>query len=93
MVDAAQSDNSGSFIFLLFVAGNIIGTFLLGLALWRARPVARWVAAAVMAWPVMHILGLAAGAEVFEVAGAVVQGVAFAAIGVRLLRPAVEEGR
>ncbi|MFG1661413.1 hypothetical protein ACGFIY_33520 [Micromonospora chersina] len=85
VIDAAQADGSAAWVFLLFAAGNIIGTFLLGLALWRSNSVSRWVASAVMVWPPMHIIGLAVSAEVFEVAGATVQGVAFAAIGVRLL--------
>lgn len=86
VVDAAQADTSAVWVFMLFVVGNIIGTFLLGLALWRSRVVARWTAAAVMVWPPLHIVGLAVGVEAFEVVGAVVQGIAFAAIGVRLLR-------
>jgi hypothetical protein len=86
VVDTAQQDNSAVWVFLIFVIGNVVGTFLIGLALWRSRAVARWTAAAVMAWPLMHIVGLSLTAEAFEVAGAVVQGVAFAAIGARLLR-------
>jgi hypothetical protein len=73
-------------VFLLFVLGNLVGTFLLGLALWRSRSIARWAAAAVMVWPPMHIVGLAVGLEWFEVLGATVQGVGFAAVGVHLLR-------
>ncbi len=38
-------------------AANIIGTFLLGIALLRSRTVARWAAYAVLAWPFLHILG------------------------------------
>nr|WP_296068862.1 hypothetical protein [uncultured Actinoplanes sp.] len=86
VVDTAQQDTSTVWVFLLFVAGNLIGTFLIGLALWRSRAVARWIAVAVMAWPFLHIAGLALTAEVFEVAGAAVQGVAFAAVATRLLR-------
>jgi hypothetical protein len=51
------------------VLGNIVDTFLLGLALWRSRSVARWAAAAVMIWPPMHVVGLLAGVEWFEVDG------------------------
>jgi hypothetical protein len=73
-------------VFLLFVLGNIVGTFLLGLALWRSRAIARWAAVAIMAWPLLHIAGLVAGVEWFEVAGAVGQGAGFAAVAVRVLR-------
>lgn len=86
VLDARQLDAAGTWVFLLFVLGNLVGTFLLGLALWRSRSVARWAAAAVMVWPPMHVVGLAIGLEWFEVVGATVQGLGFAAVAVRLLR-------
>jgi hypothetical protein len=86
VLDARQEDATGTWVFLLFVLGNIVGTFLLGLALWRSRSIARWAAVAVMAWPPMHIIGLAAGVEWFEVAGAAGQGLGFAAVAIRLLQ-------
>ncbi|WP_327001758.1 hypothetical protein OHA72_42530 [Dactylosporangium sp. NBC_01737] len=88
VLDARQQDAAGTWVFLLFVLGNIVGTFLLSLALWRSREVARWAAAAVMVWPPTHIAGLVAGVEWLEVAGAAVQGLGFAAVGVRLPRRA-----
>jgi hypothetical protein len=69
---------------LTFVLGNIVGTFLLGLALVRARVVPRWAGLCVLAWPVLHVLGGAGG----EVAGAVLQAVGFAVVGQRLWRSA-----
>ena len=86
VLDTRQEFAAGTWVFLLFVLGNIVGTFLLGLALWRSRAVPRWAGAAIMAWPLLHITGLVAGVELFEVAGAVLQGAGFAAVGVRLLR-------
>ena len=86
VLDTRQEFAAGTWVFLLFVLGNIVGTFLLGLALWRSRAVPRWAGAAIMAWPLLHIAGLVAGVELFEVAGAIVQGIGFAAVGVRLLR-------
>jgi hypothetical protein len=88
VLDERQADAAGTWVFLLFVLGNLVGTFLLGLALWRSRSVARWAAAAVMAWPPMHIVGLFVGVEWFEVAGATVQALGFAAVGARLVRRA-----
>jgi len=88
VLDTRQQDAAGTWVFLLFVVGNLVGTFLLGLALWRSRSITRWAAAAIMIWPPMHIIGLAAGVEWFEVAGAVVQGLGFAAVGTHLLRRA-----
>ncbi len=86
VLDVRQENAAGTWVFLLFVLGNIVGTFLLGLALWRSRAVARWSAAAVMAWPLLHITGLVVGTEWIEVAGAIAQGAGFAAVGVQLLR-------
>ncbi|GAA0497312.1 hypothetical protein Ade02nite_54460 [Paractinoplanes deccanensis] len=88
VLDTRQQDAAGTWVFLLFVLGNVVGTFLLGLALWRSRAITRWAAAAIMIWPPMHIAGLAAGVEWFEVTGAAVQGLGFAAVGVHLLRRA-----
>jgi hypothetical protein len=85
VLDARQEDATGTWVFLLFILGNIVGTVLLGLALWRSRSVGRWAALAILAWPLMHVAGLAAGVEWLEVAGAAVQGIGFAAVGARIL--------
>lgn len=66
---------------ITFVLGNIVGTFLLGLALLRSRTVRRWAAFAVMAWPVLHIVGGTWG----EVAGSIAQAVGLAVVGRRVL--------
>ena len=39
-----------------------------------------------MAWPPLHVIGLVVGNEWFEVIGAVLQAVGFAAIAVAVLR-------
>ena len=76
--------NQGFFIVvaLTFVAGNLVGTFLLGLALYRARVVPRWAAALVLLWPVAHILGGPWG----EVLGAAAEAVGLAVVGLTVLR-------
>ena len=76
--------NQGFFIVvaLTFVVGNLVGTFLLGLALFRARVVPRWAAALVLVWPVAHILGGPWG----EVIGAAAEGVGLAVVGLTVLR-------
>ncbi len=76
--------NQGFFIVvaLTFVVGNLIGTFLLGLALFRARVVPRWAAVLVLVWPVAHILGGPWG----EVLGAAVEAVGLAVVGLTVLR-------
>lgn len=86
VLDERQQDAAGTWVFLLFILGNLVGTALLGLALWRSRSIPRWAAAAIVIWPPTHVVGLATGVEWFEVAGAAVQGLGFAAVGVRLLR-------
>ncbi|WP_213450416.1 hypothetical protein [Rhizomonospora bruguierae] len=72
--------------FLLFVAGNLLGTLLLGIALFRARTVPGWAAAAICCWAVLHVTGLIAGSEWFEVTGAVIQAVGFAALAAKTVR-------
>ena len=76
--------NQGFFIVvaLTFVVGNLIGTFLLGLALFRARVVPRWAAALVLVWPVAHVLGGPWG----EVIGAAVESIGLAVVGLTVLR-------
>ena len=79
--------NQGFFVgvALTFVIGNLIGTFLLGLALFRAGVVPRWAAALVLVWPVAHILGGPWG----EVLGAAVEAIGLAVVGLTLLRNGV----
>jgi hypothetical protein len=66
---------------LVFVAGNIIGTFLLGLAAIRARAVPRWAGICILAWPVLHIVGGTWG----ELVGAVLQAIGLAVMGLQLV--------
>jgi hypothetical protein len=66
---------------LVFVLGNIVGTFLLGLALIRAHAIPLWAGLCIIAWPVLHFAGGTWG----EVAGSVVEGVGLAVVGLRLL--------
>jgi hypothetical protein len=88
VLDASQGSAWTAWVFLLFVLGNLVGTFLLGLALLRSHVVPAWAAAAVMAWPPLHITGLIVGSEWFEVTGAALQGIGFAVVGMHLLRTA-----
>jgi hypothetical protein len=92
VIDDSQASSYAFWPFPLFVLGNLVGTFILGLALLRSRVVPVWAAAGVMAWPPLHILGLfVLGNEWPEVAGAVIQAIAFAVVGARLLatRPTI----
>ena len=82
---AVQDQLSGTVVSLvvalMFVVGNIIGTLLLGIALLRSRVVSPWAAYAVLAWPILHILGGPWG----EVLGAGLQVAGLAAVGGALL--------
>jgi hypothetical protein len=92
VIDDSQGAAYAFWPFPLFVLGNLVGTFILGLALLRSRVVPVWAAAGVMAWPPLHILGLfVLGNEWPEVVGAVIQAIAFAVVGAKLLatRPSI----
>jgi hypothetical protein len=74
-----------------FALGNIVGTFLLGLALVRARTAGRWAGYGLIAWSVLHVLSFS---PYVEVAGAVAQALGFAVAALALLhehRPAIHE--
>jgi hypothetical protein len=75
----------------LFVLGNIVGTFLLGLSLLRARVAGRWAGYGLMAWSVLHLLSFSPWVEV---AGATAQASALAVAASALLREGahVEDG-
>lgn len=66
----------------LFVLGNVVGTFLLGLALTRARTAGRIAGYGLMAWSVMHVLSFS---PYVEVVGAAAQAVGFALAAAALL--------
>ena len=82
--------NQGFFVVvaLTFVVGNIIGTFVLGLALMRPHVVPRWAALCILTWPVLHLLGGPWGVVV----GAAVEAVGLGAVGLTLLRSRMRPG-
>jgi hypothetical protein len=86
VIDASESDPWTSWVFLLFIVGNLLGTLLFALGLLRSTSVPSWTAILIMLWPPLHVTGLVVGNELFEVTGAVLQGVGFAAIGTQVLR-------
>ncbi len=69
----------------VFVLGNIVGTFLLGLALVRARTTARVAGYGLMAWPVLHVLSFS---PFVEVVAALAQAVGLGLAAIALLRGA-----
>jgi hypothetical protein len=100
VLDASQGYASGIWAFVLFAFGNIIGTFLLAVALYRSRSIVpRWAALGMAAWPVLHITGLLMSSEWYEVTGGVLQALGFAGVAAAVLRvrdadwdPAISRG-
>jgi hypothetical protein len=86
VIDASESDPWFAWVFALFAAGNLLGTLLFAMGLVRSRTASPWAAVLIMLWPPLHVTGLIVGNELFEVAGAILQAVGFAAIAVTLLR-------
>ena len=93
VIDASESDPSVSWVFGLFVAGNLLGTLLFAIGLLRSRAVPAWAAILIMLWPPLHVIGLVVGNELFEVTGAVLQSIAFAGIAVVVLSRSYRNGR
>jgi hypothetical protein len=92
VLDASQSMAAGTWAFILFVFGNLVGTLLFAIAMIRSRAaVPLWAGLAVLAWPILHVTGLSLGSEWFEVTGAVLQAAGFAAMAVMVLRTPDEE--
>lgn len=54
LTDAVNAEPTVSVATLVFVAGHILGTVLLGIALWRVLP--RWVAAALIVSQPLHLV-------------------------------------
>jgi hypothetical protein len=89
VIDSSLTGASAVWVNVTFLIGNIVGTFLLGLALLRSRSVYAWACWAVLGWSVLHIVGILLGTEWFEVVGALAQALGFAGVAVCLLRQAV----
>jgi hypothetical protein len=79
VIDASQAEPWTTWVFLVFVAGNLLGTTVFAIGLLRSRVVPVWAALGILAWPPFHVIGLAVfGNEVPQVIGAVLQAVGFA---------------
>jgi hypothetical protein len=85
-IDASQADPAALPVFGLFVIGNLLGTFLLALAVVLSRQVT-WVAGAlIMAWPILHVTGLIVGTEWFAVTGGVLETIGLGMVAVVALK-------
>jgi hypothetical protein len=87
VLNATMNDALGTgWVGPAFVLGNIVGTFLLGLALIRARTAGRWAGYGLIAWSILHVVSFSPWVEV---AGATAQAIGFAVAATALIR----EGR
>ncbi|GAA1934589.1 hypothetical protein GCM10009775_28150 [Microbacterium aoyamense] len=73
-------------VFLLFVAGNLVGTLLLGLAVILSRSLPWWAGALIIGWPVGHVVNLVVGSEWFAVAGGALEVIGLCVVAVAALR-------
>ena len=75
-----------------FVVGHVLGTILLGLAIWRSRIVGRWAAVAVMvSQPIHFISAVVITSHTLDLFGWGLQAVGFAAVGWAILRMSDDE--
>lgn len=78
---------SGAISGVFFVLGHVVGTILLGTALWRARVVARWAAVAVIvSQPIHFVAAVIITNHTLDLVGWGLQAVGFAAVGWAMLR-------
>jgi hypothetical protein len=72
---------------LLFVMGHVLGTILLGVALWRSKVIARWAAAAVIVSQPIHVVAaVIVTSHPLDLFGWGLQAVGFAAVGWAILQ-------
>jgi hypothetical protein len=87
VIDASQADPFASWIFPLFIVGNLLGTALFAMGLLVTKAVPTWAALGILMWPVLHVVGLVFfGNEVPQVIGALLQAIGFAGCAAVLLR-------
>jgi hypothetical protein len=90
VIDGSEAEPWTSWVFLVFVAGNLVGTVLFAVGLLRSRSVPVWAALGILAWPPCHVVGLVFfGNEVPQVIGAVLQAIGFAGCAAALWRDRV----
>jgi hypothetical protein len=72
---------------VVFVIGHVLGTILLGVAMWRARVVARWAAVAVIvSQPIHFFAAVIVPNHTLDLVGWGLQAVGFAAAGWAILK-------
>jgi hypothetical protein len=72
---------------VVFVVGHVVGTILLGIALWRSQVIPRWAAVAVIVSQPIHIVAaVVVPNHTLDLIGWGLQAVGFAAVGLAILR-------
>lgn len=78
---------TGAVAGVFFVLGHVVGTILLGAAIWRARVVARWAAAAVIVSQPIHLFAaVIVPNHTLDLIGWSLQAVGFAVVGLAILK-------
>lgn len=76
----------------VFVVGHVLGTILVGVAMWRSRIVARWAAVAVMvSQPIHFIAAIIIPSHTLDLIGWGLQAVGYAVVGWAILRMSNDE--
>ncbi|NUR95437.1 MAG: hypothetical protein HOV67_09275 [Kribbellaceae bacterium] len=76
---------------LVFVAGHLIGTVVLGIAMWRSGVGGRWAAVAVAISQPLHLTAVIIGSHPLDLVGWGLQAVGFAAVGWAIVRLSNDE--
>jgi hypothetical protein len=71
---------------IAFVAGHVLGTIVLGAAMWRSGVGGRWAAAAVAVSQPLHLISVIISSHPLDLVGWGLQAVGFAAVGWAILR-------
>jgi hypothetical protein len=95
-LDASVAGSWGMAFFVLFIAGNLGGTLLLGLAVilgGRRVGVPWWSGLLIMSWTVGHLVNIAGGGEWFAVAGGALEVIGLSIVATAALRTSNAEWR
>lgn len=84
--DAVQKLPQSGDLVGVFVFGHLIGTIILGMALWRSRAVPAWIAWALAVSQPVHLLSAMTGNHPLDLIGWGLTAVGFAAAGLTLVR-------
>ncbi|MEV0787720.1 hypothetical protein [Kribbella sp. NPDC050459] len=71
---------------IVFVVGHVLGTILLGIAMWRSGVGGRWAAVAVAASQPLHLISVIISSHPLDLVGWGLQAAGFAAVGWAILR-------